>query len=55
MQLLNNIKCKGLISFKKYEKGIIVSERDIENNINPHIIREEGLKKCIIVITPWTN
>ena len=51
----NNVKCKGLISFKKYEKGIIVSERDIENNINPHIIREEGLEKWSIVITPWTN
>lgn len=48
----NNVKCKGLISFKKYEKGIIVSERDIENNINPHIIREEELEKCSIVITP---
>ena len=51
----NNVKCKGLISFKNYKKGILVSDYDMETNVNPHIIREQGLEKWSIIITPWSN
>ena len=51
----NDVKCKGCITFKNYKKGILVSDYDMEMNINPHIIREEGLEKWSIIITPWAN
>ena len=51
----NGVKCKGEISFVNYQKGIIVTDYDMENNINPHIIREQGLENYSITITPWTS
>ena len=50
-----NINMKGYLSTKKYEKGIKVSNYEMESKINPHIIREEGLEKWSLVITPYTN
>ena len=50
-----SIKCSGNISYKHYDKGIKVSDIEMNNEINPHIIREEGLEKWIFVITPWSN
>lgn len=39
----------------KYEKGIKVSDYEMETEINPHIIREIGLEKWSLVITPYAN
>lgn len=50
-----SVKCKGYLSFKHYQKGIKVTDYDMDNNVNPHIIREEGLEKWSIIITPWSN
>ena len=49
------IYSKAVLSKKKYETGIQVSDYDIETNIKTHIIREQGLEKQSLVITPWTN
>jgi len=49
------IYSKAVLSKKKYETGIQVSDYDIETNINTHIIREQGLEKWSLVITPWAN
>lgn len=50
-----SVKCSGSVSFKHYDKGIKVSDIEMNEKINPHIIREEGLEKWSIVITPWAN
>lgn len=50
-----SITCTGDISFENYEKGIKISDDVMEKEVNPHIIREEGLEKWSIVITPWIN
>ena len=47
-----SVKCSGNISYKHYDKGIKVSDIEMNEKINPHIIREEGLEKWSIVITP---
>ena len=57
---LNKMKWKGIdikgnLSMNKYEKGIKVSDYEMETEINPHIIREEGLEKWSLVITPYAN
>ena len=57
---LNKMKWKGIniegnLSMDKYEKGIKVSDYEMETEINPHIIREEGLEKWSLVITPYAN
>lgn len=49
------INVKGYLSKKKYEKGIKISDCEMETIINPHIIREEGLEKWSLVITPYVN
>ena len=51
----NSVKCIGTVLFKKYEKGIKISDTEMEEEINPHIIREENLEKWSIVIAPWAN
>lgn len=48
-------KINGFLSMKKYEKGIKISDYEMETEINPHIIREEGLEKWSLVITPYAN
>lgn len=48
-------KIKGFLSNKKYKSGIKISDYEVETEINPHIIREEGLEKWSLVITPYTN
>ena len=48
-------KIKGTLSMKEYEKGIKISDYEMETKINPHIIREEGLEKWSLVITPYAN
>ena len=48
-----NIKC--FLSMKKYEKGIKISDYELETKINPHIIREEELEKWSLIITPYAN
>lgn len=40
---------------KEYEKGIKISKYKMENYVNKHIIRDEGLEKWSIFITPFTN
>ena len=51
----NNVKMKGYLSTKEYEKGIKISDYEMETKINPHIIREERLEKWSAVITPYAN
>ena len=51
----NNVKMKGYLSTKEYEKGIKISDYEMETKINQHIIREEGLEKWSVVITPYAN
>lgn len=50
-----NRKIKGFLSMKEYEKGKKISDYEMETKINPHIIREEGLEKWSLVITPYAN
>lgn len=47
------IYSKGFFSTKKYETGIQISDYDMETNVNPHIIREQGLEKWSLIVTPW--
>ena len=49
------INIKGNLSTVKYEKGIKVSDYEMETKINTHIIRETGLEKWSLVITPYAN
>lgn len=49
-----SVKSVGILSTKNYIKGIEVSNSEIEL-INSHIIREKGLEKWSIVITPYAN
>ena len=49
----NSILCKGVICWTHYQKGIDVSDYEMEHNIEPHIIREEKLEKWSITITPF--
>ncbi len=49
------IYSKAVLSKKKYETGIQALDYDVETNIAPHIIREQGLEKWSLVITPWAN
>ena len=39
----------------KYEKGIKVSDYEMETEIKPYIIREIGLEKWSLVITLYAN
>lgn len=48
-------KINGFLSMKEYEKGIKISDYEMETKINPYIIREEGLEKWSLVITPYAN
>ena len=48
-------KIKGFLSLEEYEKGIKISDYEMETQINPHIIREEGLEKWSLIITPYAN
>ena len=41
----NGILCKGVICWTHYQKGIDVSDYEMEHNIEPHIIREEKLER----------
>ena len=50
-----NVKMNGYLSTKKYETGIKISDYDMDTKINPHIIREEGLEKWSLIITPYAN
>ena len=51
----NNVKMKGYLSTKEYEKGIKISDYEMETKINQHIIREEGLEKWSVVIESVNN
>ena len=51
----NGIKMVAKLSTKVYEKGIKVSDYDMENYVNKHIIRDEELEKWSLVITPSSN
>ena len=51
----NRVKMKAYLSIKEYEKGIKISDYEMETKINSHIIREEGLEKWSVVITPYAN
>ncbi len=51
----NKVRCVGNLDWYHYQKGIEVTDYYMENYVNPHIIREEGLEKWSIVITPYTN
>ena len=51
----NSVKMNAYLSTKEYEKKIKISDYEIETKINPHIIREEGLEKWSVVITPYAN
>lgn len=48
----NEEVCIGKINYKEYAKGITISDDYMDTYVNPHIIREEGLEKWSIVITP---
>lgn len=48
-----NIKIKGYLSTKEYQKGTVISDYEMETKINPYIIREEGLEKWSVIITPY--
>ena len=50
-----NVKMNGYLSTKEYETGIKISDYEMEAKINPHIIREEGLEKWSLIITPYAN
>lgn len=49
-----NIKCVGKIDWTHFQKGIEVSDYYMDRFVNPNIIREEGIEKWSIIITPWT-
>ena len=49
-----DVKCKGSVCFDEYKKDIEVSYEEMEK-ADLHIIREEGLEKWSIVITPYAN
>ena len=36
-----NIKIKGYLSIKECQKGIVISDYEMETKINPYTIREE--------------
>ena len=48
-------KIKGFLSLEEYDKGIKILDYEMETKINPHIIREEGLEKWSLIITPYAN
>lgn len=48
------IKCRGNICFEEYKKGKEVSNEEMKT-ADLHIIREDGLEKWSIVITPFSN
>lgn len=57
---LNEIKWNGVnmmaqLCTKEYEKGLKISKYEMENYVNKHIIRDKGLEKWSIFITPFTN
>ena len=37
------------------EKGIKISDYEMENYVNKHIIRDEGIEKWSLFITPFAN
>lgn len=49
-----DIPCIGGINWMHFNKGIQITDYYMENFVSPHIIREEGLEKWSIVITPWS-
>lgn len=51
----NGVKMKGYLSLKEYQKGIKITDYEMETKINPYIIREEGLEKWSVIITPYPN
>lgn len=57
---LNEIKWNGVnmraqLSTEEYEKGIKISDYEMENYVNKHIIRDKGLEKWSLYITPFAN
>lgn len=48
-----NIVCVGNIDWTHFQKGIEITDYHMDKFVNPHIIRESGLEKWSIVITPW--
>ena len=51
----NNKKINAKLTMTEYKKGIKISDYEMETKINPYIIREEGLEKWSLVITPYAN
>ncbi len=60
LECLNKVTWKGVtatgyIDWFYFQKGIEISDYYMEKHVNPQIIREEGLEKWSIVITPYPN
>ncbi len=51
----NKVCCVGKVDWSHYKKGTEVTDYCMESYVNPHIIREEGLEKWSITITPFAN
>ena len=51
----NGIKCSGSICWTHYPKGIVVTDYEMDREVNTHIIREQDLENYSITITPWVN
>lgn len=49
------IKMRAYLSTREYKKGIKISDYEMETKIEPYIIREIGLEKWSIIITPYPN
>ena len=51
----NGVNMKAQLSTKAYEKGIKISDYEMENYVNKHIIRDEGIEKWSLFITPFAD
>lgn len=51
----NGVYCVGSVDWYHYQKGTQVTDYYMENYVDPHLIREAGLEKWSIVITPYAN
>ena len=51
----NGVKCCGSLCWTHYQKGIVITDYEMDKDINTHIIREQGLENYSITITPWAS
>lgn len=51
----NGVKCCGSLCWTHYQKGMVITDYEMNRDINTHIIREQGLENYSITITPWVN